>query len=685
MGHPDSATRKVAYEALTQFVYHISPQMNKYADSIMPAIFRALQMEQNNSQNLESVCISLDSYASALGENIVPYIDSIVDVLIQLLTNGDIDVKEAAVSALASTISTSRDISVSVNRVQELAQMLLEIINQANNEEMLKLRGEATNCMGEICLTIGAEQTQAFNNQTNLIRTVLQGINFECTDLKEATFTFFGTMAQLFQGNILETDEFKYMFEMAIQILNNEEGLVMQEEDDGFGNTTNNEMNGDELGDDDLLTTYKFYCQTGFLEEKTAAAGCLEMFARYCGPGYAAHWDQAVEAIIDCMSYPHPTLKQAITRAFHFQVENILKTLGNAEAAANLPEKIINVGRQTVSTVVTLYLVTLVREDDRDCCVETLISISELLKINTQVILGLNNMPVEQALASGDTGCSWEEFMDFIQMLFDEKAECQSPDDIQLETKRESEDNPILDGLTDICQSLSEGLTQEQLLTFWDLIFPKLPNFLTSQRSHVEYSLAIGCMGDVSSKIEQQNFEKYLAQSMEMAFTGLNASNHHLVRQNSVYALGCICRAGGNSITSGGFQVIEQMLQFLHPICQMPRGASDKRDQLLRDNGFSTLGCMLAWIDIPEDQFPDLFEHFLSGLPIEKDYAENQWVIKSILRLLVNKQHLIQPYFQAVGQILQSSLSWEQMPDEVKQEAQNAIFVLNQQNTSASI
>ena len=36
-------------------------------------------------------------------------------------------------------------------------------------------------------------------------------------------------------------------------------------------------------------------------------------------------------------------------------------------------------------------------------------------------------MPVEQALASGDTGCSWEEFMDFIQMLFDEKAECQSP------------------------------------------------------------------------------------------------------------------------------------------------------------------------------------------------------------------------------------------------------------------
>ena len=37
-------------------------------------------------------------------------------------------------------------------------------------------------------------------------------------------------------------------------------------------------MNGDELGDDDLLTTYKFYCQTGFLEEKTAAAGVYNNF-----------------------------------------------------------------------------------------------------------------------------------------------------------------------------------------------------------------------------------------------------------------------------------------------------------------------------------------------------------------------------------------------------------------------
>ena len=78
---------------------------------------------------------------------------------------------------------------------------------------MLKLRGEATNCMGEICLTIGAEQTQAFNNQTNLIRTVLQGINFECTDLKEATFTFFGNIISPFKKFI-----YKKMTKIFLQV-----------------------------------------------------------------------------------------------------------------------------------------------------------------------------------------------------------------------------------------------------------------------------------------------------------------------------------------------------------------------------------------------------------------------------------------------------------------------------------
>lgn len=629
------------------------------------------------------MCITLDSYTSALDKTILPYLDQIVDVLMQLLSNGGLEVKEAAVSALASTLSTAREIKTDLKRIEELAEMLLQIINNAKEEETYKIRAEATNCMGEICLTIGAQQTQELNNRTNLIRTVMEGLQFDSTELKEFTFAFFGTLAELFKDSILQTDEFQFMFQKALEILQNEEGLIMAPQDDGFGNNTNTEMDGDEL-DDDLLTTYKFYCQTGFLEEKTAAAGCLEAFARFCGPGFSTYWDPTAEAIIDCMSYPHPILKQAVTRAFHFLIENILKTFQDPGCINNIDPTILNSGRETLSSTITLYLVALVREEDRDCCVETLVSIAELLKINTQDILGLNGQPIEQAMNNGEQVCNWEEFMNIIEILFDEEAMCQSPDDVQLETKREQEDNPILDALTDICQALAAGLTQEQLIYYWNRVFPRLPKYLTSQRSHIEYSLAIGCIGDISAKIDQEHFTPYLEKSLELAFTGLNASHHHLVRQNSVYALGCICRASGNKLLAGK-TVVTQILQFLGPICEMPRGAADKRDRLLRDNGFSALGCLLAWVDIPEQQFSQLFSVFIQGLPIEQDVAENQWVVKAILRILVGKQNLIQPYFQSIGQLLQASLEWEEMPKDVLQEAQNALFVLSNQAGSSSI
>jgi len=124
-------------------------------------------------------------------------------------------------------------------------------------------------------------------------------------------------------------------------------------------------------------------------------------------------------------------------------------------------------------------------------------------KLSTQDILGLGGLPIEQAMTNGDQVCNWEEFMNIIEILFDEEAMCQSPDDVQLETKRAQEDNPILDALTDICQALASGLTQEQLIYYWNRVFPKLILrifFLQNLFSNVECSIK-GCI--CRSKVAQ--------------------------------------------------------------------------------------------------------------------------------------------------------------------------------------
>jgi len=249
------------------------------------------------------------------------------------------------------------------------------------------------------------------------------------------------------------------------------------------------------------------------------------------------------------------------------------------------------------------------------------------------------------------------------------------------EIKRENEDNPILDALTDISQSCAQNFTQEQLLAYWAAVFPELERYLDPKRSHVEYSLAIGCMGDVSAKISPANFVPFFEKSVKMAFMGLDKSNHSLVRQNSIYALGCLCRAGGNRMQ----QVVEPMVNILQPICQMNRGDSDKKARLLRDNAFSTLGSLIAHVDLPDDQFIPLFGAFLNGLPLEEDFSENRWVLTSILIILENKkQELVKQYFQQIYQVLKNALNWKDIPQDVQQGAQNCVFILEQQLSQSS-
>merc|ERR1719394_603754 len=149
-----------------------------------------------------------------------------------------------------------------------------------------------------------------------------------------------------------------------------------------------------------------------------------------------------------------------------------------------------------------------------------------------------------------------------------------------------------------------------------------------------------------------------------MAIQGLQASQHHLVRQNAIFALGCLARAAKNNLQPA----LETIMQFVSPCLQMPRGAANVKDRTLRDNAFSTLGNILSNVDIPNDQFQMLFGVFINGLPLEADMQENEHVARSILRICQMKSNLIQNFLPQVQQVLSSTPQWEKMPQELLQE-----------------
>jgi len=672
----DKKTRKTAYETLTQFVYHLSAEMNKHAAEIMPAIFQGLQREIADKPVLEAVCCTLDAYCSALEKGIEPFVNTIVETLMNLLPNSSsTDVQEAVISALSSTICTARENKISVPHIEKLVEMLLNVIQGCNDKDVLRLRGEATNCLGEICLAIGKETTSQLNKQTDFINKIIHGANnFNDPTLKEFSYGFFANLGRIYGEELAETPQFDQMFNMAIESLENEDGLVKHVEEDGFGLGNPQNMPGDlpeNTEEDDEL--YKFYFTTGFTEEKCAACQALEKFAMFCGAKMATKWDSAFQCVIDTMAYPHPTMKSYAIVAYHQLCMNVIKTIRSNGCS---DQNLIITGIQYVQMAMPLYMVALVREDDKDCAAQCLIAIAELLKTDLHLVLGLaDNVPNDSVLnvlakmGNIQNQTNIEEFMETMSMLFDEECQFQSPDDDKDIKKRETEENIILDGLTDIIQALTQTFNSSQLAAFWKEIFPKLEKFLQPNRSLIEHSLAIGTMGDVSGFLTGNDIEPFLNASMQMAFQGLETGKNHLVLQNSVFALGCLCRSGGARCE----QYLEKMLNFLGPMVQMPRKAPKKFDRLIRDNAYSALGSLLANVPLKDDLFYKLFEGFLAGLPLEEDYSENEWVLKAILKILEQKQNVVGKYLQQITNVLNQSLTLPQIPDEISAQVKGVL------------
>jgi len=678
MSSSDKITRKVAYEAVTQFVYHLSPTMNRYSGELMPAIFKALEGEQNNPRNMESVCIMLDSYSSALEDNIKPHVFQIFEALFGLLRNSkQVDVQTAAISAISSSLMTTRECKVPVE-LEGLTEVLLQIV-KTKDENLIKLKAEAITCVGEICLTVGRGSVEALNSSTDFITEIISLCgNTEEAEIRENAFQFFAHLGSLFGPDLLSFQHFPAMMKLCVDCLENEDGVVIAKPDDGFGNAGAPGIDDDD--NDDL--TSKFYVVTGFLEEKTSAALALQHFAQHCGPGFQECWTKVFKEVMDAMQYPHPALKQASIRAMHYLILNMVNCLKEDKC---FNEKNKSEAQEYISMIVTVYLVSLAREDDKDCAVETLISLAELLKIDCQGILGLHGAD-PKTLTEGPDGshqdCSWIELLEIVTLLLTEQILCQAPDDIELtEKKRETEDNPILDGITDVTTALCKGLTEVQLVDYWEKVFEELPRYLTPQRSHIEYSLAIGTMGDVSAHLSPQSIKPFLERSVQMAFAGLEASQHHLVRQNSIFALGCLCRAGGNLMKP----YLEHILKYLDPICQKPRNQTDKKDQLLRDNAMSTLGSLLAFCsdDFPDQHFSNFVQIFLNGLPMEADLQENEHCARNIVRILETRMNLMQPHMQLCKSHLENSLQWGEMPQDLVR--QIGAILQNVQQTQTSI
>jgi hypothetical protein len=101
MSDIDPKVRKVACLTLGQFSEHLQPEILEHHEKIVPLIFQA--MNENNQQIQERSCYALVAFVEGLEEQFLPYIEPLLNRLVELLkVSSNKDIQEMAISGISA-------------------------------------------------------------------------------------------------------------------------------------------------------------------------------------------------------------------------------------------------------------------------------------------------------------------------------------------------------------------------------------------------------------------------------------------------------------------------------------------------------------------------------------------------------------------------------------------------------
>ena len=110
----------------------------------------------------EKSCYALEAFCENLGDDILPFLEPLLEKLTQLLQNSSSDTQQMAISALASVaLAAGTKFRPHFARVFAFMRVLLH----QTGDEALLLRARAMECIGVMNLAVGREQERQSNGR----------------------------------------------------------------------------------------------------------------------------------------------------------------------------------------------------------------------------------------------------------------------------------------------------------------------------------------------------------------------------------------------------------------------------------------------------------------------------------------------------------------------------------------
>lgn len=643
---PDIDVRRTACLTLAQFAEYI-PDILNYHETILPLLLKVMMESDEGVQ--ERACYSLVAFAENLEEKILPYLQPLMQRLVELLRKGNAEIQEMAISAIsAAAAAAGKHFEPYYQGILEMMKQLMSI----TTKDHILLRSRAIECAGIVATAVGKD---AFAPALPFFMdAAVKGLKLpNSVELREFTYSFFGNVAEALQ------EDFKVflpdILPLILEGLESNEGMNAHVDDDEsrYRDLLNDddESEEDEDNDDEEDGTSSRVAYTvgaSFIDEKKQALQSLSVIALATGSHFVPYIEQCMKTIQSLADHIHPDIRRATLDPLEAFVTIVQKTFPPEKSyVVGLPpeEQPLSSKSQEMVDAVLHIVETFVDDED---------------KRNVGRVCDTIGHIVETCGASA-VHSKMNTIATMLMNILTHNATCQQvddPDDDEDETK--AEDLLLFEATLECITKLASSYGP-QFMPYFGLI-ELVASFIRDDVDTYYRQEAMGTIADVVNSLATAVKPK-LDVVMQYCLRGLR-DNFAPCQSNAAYLCGILCHWCGEETT----KYYLECLQALRPLF-------DSSEDVTKDNACGAVGRMI--INAPHAvPLSQVLPVFIDALPLRKDFEENKPAYGAIFKLFHTTNEAILPFIPKIVSLFSGVLGSPNIAQEIQMDMVNILKFL---------
>jgi len=362
---PSPLVREQAGLALALFSRELQPEIGKHHSQILPVLFEAMNDPSKHVRN--KTCFALETFVEHLDEEILPYLEPLMQRTMVLLQNSPPNVQANIISVISAAATAAGPL---FEPYFQGVLRYLEPFLSISDENHMALRGSATECVG---IMINALKEKCPKDLiTTMMQISIRGLEINNPELREYTFFFFANVAPIMNREL--TGYLPTIVPKLWDTCESSEGIIEKEKQQ--------EIQGlDEDSDDEEGSEGDLSVRTSFIDEKTAATRALGEIAKATASDFFPYVEKTTAVLEFLIGYFHVDVRQAAIGAFQHLVVSVHHTFPTQPWTRGEARPLHPTTQELVNNVMTMYLNILTNEDDKETVTACLAAIVDLIKL----------------------------------------------------------------------------------------------------------------------------------------------------------------------------------------------------------------------------------------------------------------------------------------------------------------